>query len=60
MSEEHVRRRAWYGSVARMSLGHMARGNHSEKSMSKWDKGERPNLWGSLGPHIYGADQQSR
>lgn len=59
MSEEHVRS-AMVWVCGQDEVGAHGQGNHSEKSMSKWDKGERPNLWGSLGPQIYGANQQSR
>lgn len=39
---------------ARRVLGHTARDNPSEKIKSKWDKGERPNMGGSLGPRSVG------
>lgn len=44
----------WCACVARLRLGGLARGDHSENSKSKWDKGERYNLWGCLSPKSTG------
>ena len=44
-----------HGYVPGMRLEDMAKGDHKGKNQVKWDKSERQNLWGILGPRSVGT-----